>query len=149
MGGVTFRAWDLGGHESVRHMWERFYGQCSAVVFMVDAADPERLEEARDELEELLEAEGSMDIPIAILANKSDLAYAMTPEDVARGLGVEGHVDEQAVGGGAPPQGAGEGPEEGEGKGVSHPDRNVRLFRCSIFKGVGYEQALRWISTFV
>ena len=54
-GPIHFQAFDLGGHEAVRHLWEDYVNsQISAVVFLVDAADVERLEEAGYELDALL-----------------------------------------------------------------------------------------------
>ena len=38
LGGVTFKAWDLGGHEAVRHLWAKFCGGADGIVFMIDAA---------------------------------------------------------------------------------------------------------------
>lgn len=48
------KAWDLGGHEAVRYLWFDFLGDSQAIVFMVDGADKERLDEAHWELTELL-----------------------------------------------------------------------------------------------
>ena len=50
LGGVSFRAWDLGGHDSVRHLWDDFLPDAHGVVFLVDAADGDRFDEAADEL---------------------------------------------------------------------------------------------------
>ena len=51
---LTFQAWDLGGHEAVRHIWEDYVCECSAVLFLVDATDANRLEEAGFELDALI-----------------------------------------------------------------------------------------------
>jgi GTPase SAR1 family protein len=52
---VTFQAWDLGGHEAVRHLWEDYVGaDVNAVLFLVDAVDRDRFEEAGYELDALL-----------------------------------------------------------------------------------------------
>lgn len=48
------QAWDLGGHEAVRYLWFDFLGDSHAIIFMVDGADKERLDEAHWELTELL-----------------------------------------------------------------------------------------------
>lgn len=50
----TQQAWDLGGHEAVRYLWFDFLSDSHAIVFMVDGADDERLDEAHWELSELL-----------------------------------------------------------------------------------------------
>ena len=37
--------WDLGGQRDIRSIWSKYYEECHAVVYVVDAADRERLEE--------------------------------------------------------------------------------------------------------
>lgn len=54
---VQFTAWDLGGHEQVRDLWEEYYAGADAIVFMVDSADKSRLPEAKRELGDLLKHE--------------------------------------------------------------------------------------------
>lgn len=65
---------DLGGHHQVRRVWQDYYGAVDAVVFMVDAADVKRLDEAQKELQKVLTDDEFKTgrIPIAILANKVD-----------------------------------------------------------------------------
>jgi GTP-binding protein SAR1 len=72
LGGISFRAWDLGGHEAVRHVWNDFFPDCHGIVFMVDAADVNRFPEASDELQELFQVPELTNTPIAIFFNKSD-----------------------------------------------------------------------------
>merc|ERR1712070_1154196 len=55
-GNVNFTAWDLGGHEAVRSLWEEYYTEGDALVFVVDSADDERLPEARKELHGVLDS---------------------------------------------------------------------------------------------
>lgn len=40
--------WDLGGQRDLQSIWERYYSECHAIVFVVDSTDPVRLEECRD-----------------------------------------------------------------------------------------------------
>ena len=70
---ITFSAYDLGGHEAVRHLWSDYYGQDDddgdgnneeddrhrknnnlAILFCIDIADRPRLEEAAYELDALI-----------------------------------------------------------------------------------------------
>jgi hypothetical protein len=37
--------WDLGGQRGIRSIWPKYYGDCHAVVYVVDAVDHERLSE--------------------------------------------------------------------------------------------------------
>ena len=65
---------DLGGHRQVRRVWKDYYEAVDVVVFMVDAADVERLGEAREELQLVLADDGlrRRRMPIAVMANKVD-----------------------------------------------------------------------------
>ena len=48
--GLTFLIWDVGGQEKIRPLW-RSYTRCTdGIIFVVDSAQPESLEEARVEL---------------------------------------------------------------------------------------------------
>ena len=37
--------WDLGGQRDIRNIWEKYYDECHAVVYVVDASDLERMSE--------------------------------------------------------------------------------------------------------
>lgn len=39
--------WDLGGQLKMRSLWEKYYEEAHAIVFLVDSADTARLEEAK------------------------------------------------------------------------------------------------------
>ena len=71
-GSLTMTGIDLGGHRQVRRVWQDYYQSVDTVVFMVDAADPSRLPEAREELKRVLTDHQLADRPIAVLANKVD-----------------------------------------------------------------------------
>lgn len=57
----------------VRDLWEEFYSNADAVVFMVDSADNQRFDEAKTELRQLLDSEELKSVPILVFGNKSDL----------------------------------------------------------------------------
>ena len=48
LGGVSFKAFDLGGHAAVRKLWGDYMTEVDAVVFVVDSNDAARHDEARD-----------------------------------------------------------------------------------------------------
>ena len=37
--------WDLGGQTGLRNIWHRYYSECHAVAYVVDAQDRDLLEE--------------------------------------------------------------------------------------------------------
>tara|TARA_B110000285_G_C14752536_1_gene435838 strand:+ start:439 stop:657 length:219 start_codon:yes stop_codon:yes gene_type:complete len=69
--------WDLGGQTGLRPYWRCYYQDTNAVVYVIDSADRERLEVARQELELMLQEEELKGAPVLILANKQDLPNAM------------------------------------------------------------------------
>lgn len=76
-GGVTLKMWDLGGQARFRTMWERYCRGVSAVVFVIDAADEDRFDTARIELQDILSRRALDGIPVLVLANKNDLPGAL------------------------------------------------------------------------
>merc|ERR1719223_1941073 len=90
LGRVRFRAWDLGGHEQVRSLWNEYFFETDAVIFMVDAADQDRFAEAREELSSLMEDEHLKQTPFLVLGNKTDLADAVSRDELITALGLQG-----------------------------------------------------------
>ena len=68
--GLKFQVWDLGGQTGLRPYWRCYYQDTNAVVFVVDSADRERLEFAKQELELMLQEDELRGVPVLILANK-------------------------------------------------------------------------------
>ena len=56
--GVTFTMWDVGGQEKVRALWRHYYEGTEGLVFVVDSSDVTRVQEARQELFNILTDEG-------------------------------------------------------------------------------------------
>lgn len=152
--GIQFAGWDLGGHEAVRYLWQDYVCRASAVLFLIDASDPNRLEEAGMELDALIHGEDGLDaggvldgVPLAILLNKCDLSNSMSSEYIADQIGFDEIVKSYGC--------RGQGHEDfdddenliEEGQYPRH-DR-VRMFRMSVLRGEGYQDAFRWISTFL
>uniref|UniRef100_A0A0R3S5Q7 ADP-ribosylation factor-like protein 8B n=1 Tax=Elaeophora elaphi TaxID=1147741 RepID=A0A0R3S5Q7_9BILA len=76
-GNVTIKLWDIGGQPRFRSMWERYCRGVNAIIFMVDAADKDKLEASRNELSQLLDKPQLDSIPVLVLANKKDLPGAL------------------------------------------------------------------------
>eukprot|EP00760_Papus_ankaliazontas_P006502 PhM_4_TR13066/c0_g2_i1/m.64459/K07944/ARL3; ADP-ribosylation factor-like protein 3 len=81
--GFKLNVWDIGGQRAIRPYWRNYYDQTGGLVFVIDAADQRRLEEAGIELHQLLEEEQLSGVPLLVYANKQDLVNASTPKDIA------------------------------------------------------------------
>ena len=46
---VKMSAFDIGGHTAMRKMWREYFPKIDAIVYLVDAADPDRFEESKVE----------------------------------------------------------------------------------------------------
>lgn len=122
--GINFAAWDLGGHEAVRYLWEDYVCEADAVLFLIDAADHVRLEEVHDELDALI-GEGIIEgVPLALLLNKCDLAEAQSSQVIAECVRFEELL-------------------------MRHGEDRVGMFRISVLRGEGYQDAFKWIATFL
>ncbi|KAI9493221.1 ADP-ribosylation factor-like protein 8B [Zychaea mexicana] len=77
-GNVTMKLWDIGGQPRYRSMWERYCRGVNAIVFVVDAADHDKIPAAHTELKNLLDRPPLANIPVLVLGNKNDLPGALT-----------------------------------------------------------------------
>jgi len=120
-GGVSFKAWDLGGHEAVRHIWDDFLPTTDGVLFVLDSADTERLTEAEEELTALAAESSLFSVPIAVLFNKDDLPFAIPTPELEKCL--KWNV-------------------------LMQRDGPIRGFRTSVLRGTGYTEAFQWLAHF-
>lgn len=60
--GTPLLCWDVGGAAGLRSIWSKYYGECHALVFLVDAADRQRFDEAKLALDRALGGAGSMPV---------------------------------------------------------------------------------------
>ena len=81
-GGVTIKMWDLGGQARFRSMWERYARGVQAIVFVVDSADLDGIDAARQELHDLLSKPSLTGIPLLVLGNKNDLSEALSGNEL-------------------------------------------------------------------
>jgi len=80
--GFKLNVWDIGGQKHIRPYWKNYYANTDAIVYMVDSADVQRLDEAADELTALMGEEGLAGVPTLVYANKQDLLGAKTAAEL-------------------------------------------------------------------
>ncbi|CAB4060842.1 ARL1 [Lepeophtheirus salmonis] len=86
---IKFQVWDLGGQTSIRPYWRCYYSNTDAIIYVVDSADRERIGISKEELLSMLEEEELQDAILVVMANKQDIAGAMTPTEVHTSLGLD------------------------------------------------------------
>ncbi|CAG5896735.1 ADP-ribosylation factor-like protein 14 [Menidia menidia] len=79
---ISVTLWDVGGQGLMRPHWQDFHQNTAAVVFVVDSADTERLQEARTELDTTLRSDQLRGRPLLLLANKQDVSGALTATEL-------------------------------------------------------------------
>ena len=63
----------LGGQEQYRTEWSRYTKGCDVVLYVVDAAAPQKFVTAKKELHKLLDDGSIGNTPLLVLANKIDI----------------------------------------------------------------------------
>ncbi|XP_065580899.1 ADP-ribosylation factor 1-like 2 [Artemia franciscana] len=86
---ISFTVWDIGGQERVRALWRHYFENTQGVIFVVDAIDRERIGEAREELQKILNECELRDAVLLVLANKQDLPFAMHSAELKDMLGLD------------------------------------------------------------
>ena len=81
-GNVSIKLWDVGGQPRFRSMWERYCRHVQAIVYVVDAADHERIDESAKLLHELVQRPTLHSVPLLVLGNKNDISHALQSEDL-------------------------------------------------------------------
>lgn len=94
--GVSLIFWDLGGQSGLRSIWDKYFDESHAVMYVVDASQPARFDESKLALDRVLGSRELYGAPLLVLANKQDVQEAARPEEVANHLGV-GKIDARPV----------------------------------------------------
>lgn len=81
-GSVTIKLWDVGGQPRFQSMWERYCRGVQAIVYVVDAADHDTIEQTTKLLHELMQRPSVQGVPLLVLGNKNDLPLALGLEDL-------------------------------------------------------------------
>lgn len=80
---INVALWDIGGQRKIRTYWKHYFDNVDVLIYVIDSADRERLEETGEELSKLLEEEKLEGVPVLIYANKQDLASAANPAEMS------------------------------------------------------------------
>jgi len=114
--GFKLNVWDIGGQKSIRPYWRNYFDNSDALIYVIDSADKKRLEEAGNEMGQLLEEEKLAGVPLLIFANKQDLINAQDDNEIADQLNFK-----------------------------DIRDRNWKIHACSAKTGDGLQEGMEWM----
>lgn len=120
IGNFKVHAFDVGGQDHVRPYWRQYYSGAGGIVFVIDASDYERLQEAYDVLQEILEEDKLRGTPVLIFANKQDLMDRASTETIKNALDLEQYE-------------------------IGDRPLRWRIQSCSAVTGVGVLEGLEWL----
>ncbi|CAB0034235.1 unnamed protein product [Trichogramma brassicae] len=86
--GFKLNVWDIGGARKIRPYWRNYFENTDVLIYVIDSADLNRLEETGEELSELLTEDKLRGVPVLVYANKQDVAQSVTAAQIAESLGL-------------------------------------------------------------
>ncbi|AIN97009.1 small GTPase, putative [Leishmania panamensis] len=120
-GRVHVTAFDMGGAQKFRGLWESYYSNVDGVVFVIDSSDALRMCIVKDELEQMLHHADlkTAKVPFIFFANKMDLAGAKTPVELTQILQLNSLMGD-------------------------HP---MNIFASNALQGEGIEEGMDWLQS--
>ncbi|CAF0940981.1 unnamed protein product [Adineta steineri] len=85
-GNLYVTTWDVGGRDKIRPLWRHYYANTSALVFVVDSNDRDRIDDASEQLHLMLNEDELKTVPVLIFANKQDLPNRLTIDEMKEKL---------------------------------------------------------------
>lgn len=91
MNKISFIAFDMSGQGRYRSLWEHYFSDVHAIIFVIDSTDRYRMAVAKEELNQLLCHDEiiSSNCPVLFFANKMDIIGAMSTDQIMEGLQLE------------------------------------------------------------
>ena len=91
---IKFNVWDVGGQKKIRSMWNYYYKNTDAIIFVIDSNELKRIDKLKNdnckqELYKLLSHPLLKNAVLLILANKQDLPNAININELTKRLQLE------------------------------------------------------------
>ena len=83
---INFTAFDMSGAGRYRNLWEHYYRDSDAIVFVIDCADKLRICVVKEELDRLNAHPDTERKPILFFANKMDVSGHLQPVECVQTL---------------------------------------------------------------
>ena len=89
---IKLTVYDLGGNSKFRSVWQRFFAEIWGFIWVVDASDPERFEESKETLKEMMKHKMLKGKPFIVVANKQDKEGAVPAKELRSKLALPKNV---------------------------------------------------------
>eukprot|EP00898_Chlorokybus_atmophyticus_P006662 jgi/Chlat1/6998/Chrsp56S06655 len=116
LGKFRLTVMDMSGQQMYLQLWQCYYADVQAVIFVVDATDKSRFFEAKALLHSVISHPDVGGIPLLVIANKMDLVHATPAAQVQEALELH-----------------------------KITDREWHLSAASALTGQGLEEGLQWV----
>uniref|UniRef100_A0A224XX01 ADP-ribosylation factor-related protein 1 n=1 Tax=Panstrongylus lignarius TaxID=156445 RepID=A0A224XX01_9HEMI len=90
--GIRLNFWDLGGQEELQSLWDKYYAESHAIIYIVDSSDRDRIEESKETFDKMISSENLLGVPLLVLANKQDIVDCMGVREVKPIFKKNGHL---------------------------------------------------------
>lgn len=87
----------MGGQDKIRPLWRHYFQNTQGIIFVVDSNDRDRVVEAREELQRMLNEDELRDALLLVFANKQDLPVRIPQLKVMSRLLPHTDFDENAM----------------------------------------------------
>ncbi|KAM8922117.1 ADP-ribosylation factor-like protein 2 [Lycaon pictus] len=84
--GFKVNIWDVGGQKSLRSYWRNYFESTNGLIWVVDSANRQRMQDCQWELQSLLVEERLAGATLLIFANKQDLPGALSSNAIREAL---------------------------------------------------------------
>lgn len=81
--------WDVGGQSTIRSFWSNYFANTDGLIWVIDSTDSSRFDICIKTLQEVLKQERLSGTSVLILANKQDVPFAYTTQQLSDLLGLE------------------------------------------------------------
>jgi ADP-ribosylation factor protein 1 len=88
--GMSITVWDVGGQHKIRTLWRHYFQNNQGLVFVIDSTEtPDRMEEAKEALFDILRHNELDGVPLLVFANKQDMKESRSVSQVIELLSLQ------------------------------------------------------------
>ncbi|XP_046390927.1 ADP-ribosylation factor-related protein 1 [Ischnura elegans] len=80
--GIRLHFFDLGGQEELQSLWDKYYAESHAVIYVVDSSDRDRIPDSKEAFDRTIGSNLLTGVPLLVVANKQDLSECMGVREV-------------------------------------------------------------------